>query len=92
MVMKLSTRLAKLEEAVDAAIERAQEDVAVLVGKADELQDKVEVSEVTAEDIATMKTILAKLDALDPEKPAVLPGKGEPPPAEAPPVEPPVGA
>lgn len=70
---KLSDAIATLGASVDAALARVDEDVQALTAKIAELQALVDAGGATPEDFAALAAAQAKLDALDPTKPDVLP-------------------
>ena len=69
----LSDKIAAVGSSLDAALARVDEDVQALVAKIAELQALVDAGGATPDDIAALDALQAKLDALDPTKPAVLP-------------------
>jgi hypothetical protein len=69
----LSDKIAAVGVALDKALARVDEDVLALVAKIAELQALIDAGGATPEDIAALDALQAKLDALDPTKPAVLP-------------------
>jgi hypothetical protein len=69
----LSDKISAVGVALDKALARVDEDVLALVAKIAELQALIDAGGATAEDIAALDALQAKLDALDPTKPAVLP-------------------
>ena len=68
----ISDKIAAANTSVDAALARVQEDVATLNAKIAELEAKVQENP-TPEDLAALDELRAKVDALDPVKPATLP-------------------
>jgi len=73
IMSKLSDAIAALGASVDAALARVDEDVQALTAKIAELQALVDAGGATPEDFAALAEAQAKLDALDPTKPDVLP-------------------
>lgn len=71
-VSALSDKIAAVETSVDDAIARVQADVATLQAKIDELQAKVDSGTATAEDVAALERVAAKLAALDPVQDATI--------------------
>jgi chromosome segregation ATPase len=86
LMSKLSDKIAKIGTSLDKAIERVQDDVVTLQNKITALQEAVDNDTATPEDLAAIDMLEAKLAALDPVKPDVLPVE----PPVTPPVEPPV--
>lgn len=85
IVSKLTDKLDAIEKSVDAAIGRVQDDVTALNTKVADLQKLVDSGGATPEDIARMDALQARVDAIDPVKPDVLPPEGgEPTPAPEP--------
>lgn len=70
---KLSDKLDEVGASLDAAISRVQEDVNDLQLKIAELQALVDAGGATPEDEAKLDALKARLDAIDPVKPATLP-------------------
>lgn len=70
---ELSDKITSVGASLDAAIARVQEDVTALHTKIAELEAMVAAGTATAEDMAALDMLRAKLDALDPVKPDVLP-------------------
>jgi hypothetical protein len=70
----LSDKLSDVGASLDAAIGRVQEDVVALQTRITELEALVAAGGATPEDLAKLDELKAKLDALDPIKPATLPG------------------
>lgn len=79
----LTEKLAELNSSFDAALARVQEDVDALNAEVADLKVKVENGTATPDEIAAIDTLRARIDALDPNKPATLPET--PPDGEAPP-------
>jgi cob(I)alamin adenosyltransferase len=73
---KLQAAVGKLNESVDKAVGRVQEDVQDYSDKVADLQAKVDVGGLSAEQVELLEgqinEALAKIEALDPVKPATL--------------------
>lgn len=83
-VGELADKIAKVGESLDKAVGRVQEDVDKLNARVAELQAKIDSGAADPADIAALDALQAKIDALDPTKPDVLP---EPTPEPPPDVE-----
>jgi multidrug resistance efflux pump len=79
LMSAISDRIARLTTAVDGAIARVQSDVSSLNTEIQRLQDLVEEGTATQQDMDALDALQAKLDALDPVKPATLPDTGPTP-------------
>jgi hypothetical protein len=75
VMSEFSDKIAAVQNSADNSIARVEGDVRDLQTQIDELKGRVS----TPEDMAALDKIQAKLDALDPVKPATLP-EGETPP------------
>lgn len=88
-VSELSDRIAKLDESLTKATDRIQEDVDKLNAKVADLQAKVDSGNMPPEELAAnlaaIDAIQARIDAIDPTKPDVIP---EPTPTPEPPAPP----
>jgi hypothetical protein len=73
IVSALSDAIAAASKSADDAIARVQSDVAALDATIEALQAKIDQGTATPEDIAAVQALQAKLDALDPTSPEVLP-------------------
>ena len=69
----LSDKIDAATKSVDAAITRVQTDVEKLSTKITELEKTVAAGTATPEDLAALDALKAKVDALDPTTPTVLP-------------------
>lgn len=69
----LSDKLAEVQTSLTAAVSRVQEDVARLQAKIAELEALVASGGATPEDLATLDSLKATLDAIDPTKEDTLP-------------------
>ncbi len=72
IMSELSDAIAEATASADDAIVRVQDDVAALNTQIAELQAKVDAGVATPEDIAAIKALTAKTNALDPVKPQTL--------------------
>lgn len=83
-----SDQIKNLATSVDAAIGRVQLEESNLSAQVAKLQASVDQGLASPEDIESLKSIQAKLDALDLTNPATLPPPGDvPPPDVAPPAD-----
>lgn len=73
IMSQLADAIAKVNTSMDAAIGRVQGDIAALTTRVADLQAQVASGGATPDDLAMLATLQAKLDALDPAKPDVLP-------------------
>lgn len=78
-------RIDRLEIELDGAIARVREDVASLDDEIVRLRGVIEANVASAEDLARLDTLLARVAAIDPIRPDVLPPDFEPLPPVAPP-------
>ena len=79
----LSDKIAELNTSVDAAVQRVQDDVTAFGVKIADLEAKVAAGSASPAEIQALDDLKAKIDAIDPTKPEVLP-EPEPTPEPAP--------
>jgi hypothetical protein len=75
IMAKATAKIAEVVSSFDAAQQRVEKAVADLRAEVETLKGEA----TTPEDLAALDALDAKIDALDPSKPAVLPPTGEPP-------------
>lgn len=74
MAKKISDLVAELNTELDGAVARIQTDVSNYEQRIADLQAKIDAGEATPADEAAMEELKAKLAAIDPTNPDVLPG------------------
>jgi hypothetical protein len=78
IMSQITDKVAEINVSLDAALVRVQEDVDALKAQVADLEAKVAGGVATPEDLAVLDALKARIDALDPTSPAVLPPE-EPP-------------
>lgn len=73
---QISDAIAHLSTTVDSAVTRVQGDLAGLTSRVAALQAQIDGGGASPEDLAALAALQAKIDALDPAKPDVLPPPG----------------